>query len=175
LLKFLLGKQGVDVGKHGVVAAIIFFGALALLLPGCGSGDEGSATASGLTKAEFASQADAVCKKAQDEIVKKNFAQVRKLASNPKAREALEFKLVKTSVIPALEHEVEQLEALGEAPDENAQIEQMLKLIEGAIAEAKSEPETYVAGDSYRWGSEHFGKAHRLAVAYGIKNCPMAE
>jgi len=165
------------VGNNRVVAAVVCFGALTLLLLGCGSGNgDGSSSGSGgLSKAEFATKADAICKKAKDGIVQKNFARIRKVASNPKAREALEYELVKTAVVPGLEGEVEQLEALGAPSGDDGQIDQMLKLIEGAIAEAKAEPETYVAGDSYRWGSEHFGKAHRIAVAYGIKNCPMAE
>jgi len=163
------------VGNNRVAAAVFCFGAMTLLLLGCGSGDGSSSTGGSLTRDEFAGQADAICKQAKDDIVKKNFAQIRKAASNPKAREALEYKLVETAVVPSLEREVEQLKALGAPSGDDGQIEKMLKLIEGAIAEAKSEPETYVAGDSYRWGSEHFGRAHRIAVAYGIKNCPMAE
>lgn len=162
-------------GNNRVAAAVVCFGAMMLLLLGCGSGDGSSSTDDGLTKADFAGQADTICKQAKDDIVTKNVAQIRKLANDPKAREALEYKLVETAVVPSLEREVEQLKALGAPAGDDGQIGKMLKLIEGAIAEAKTEPETYVAGDDYRWGSEHFGKAHRLAVAYGIKNCPMAE
>jgi hypothetical protein len=147
---------------------------LTLLLLGCGSGDGSSSTAGGLTQAEFVGQAEAICKKAKNAIVQKNFAEIRKLASDPKAREDLEYKLVDSAVIPALEGEVEQLKALGAPAGDDGQVDQMLKLIEGAIAEAKTEPETYVAGDDYRWGSEHFGKARRLALAMGVKNCPMS-
>lgn len=159
-------------GERGIAAVCIC--ALALLLTGCGS-DSSSETAAGLRKAEFVERAEAVCKKAKNEIIQKNFAQIRKLADDPKAREKFEYEVVEETVVPALEHEVEQLEALGAAPGNSAQIEQMLKLVEGAIAEAKTEPETYVSGADYRWGSEHYGKAHRLAVAYGIENCPMDE
>jgi hypothetical protein len=163
------------VGINRVAAAVVCFGAMVLLLFGCGSGDGSSATGDGLTKAEFASRADAICTRAKDEIIENNSVRIRKAAGDPQAREALEYKLVKTAVIPALEDEVAQLKALGAPAGDDGQIEKMLKLIEGAIDEAKTEPETYVGGDHYRAGSEHFGDAHRLAVAYGIKNCPMAE
>jgi len=160
-------------GERGVAAVCVF--ALALLLAGCGSGGSSTGTDAGLTKADFIRQAETICKRAKNKIIQQNFAQIRKLADDPKAREDFEYKVVETSVIPALEHEVEQLEALGAAPGNPAQVEQMLKLIEGALAEAKTEPETYVSGADYRWGSEHYGKARRLALAYGIENCPMSE
>ncbi len=159
-------------GERGVAAVCVC--ALALLLAGCGSGSS-TETDAGLTKADFIRRAETICKRAKDEIIQQNFAQIRKLADHPKAREDFEYEVVETTVIPALEHEVEQLEALGAAPGNPAQIEQMLKLVEGALAEAKAEPETYVSGDDYRYGSEHYGKARRLALAYGIENCPMSE
>ena len=163
-------------GERRVAVAIAaVFSALALLLAACGSGDGSTETSGSLSKADFVRQAEAACKKAKDEIVGKNFAQIRKLAKDPKAREDFEYKLVKTTVIPALEHEVEQVKALGAPPGEAARVEKMLVLTEGAIEEAKTEPETYVSGDDYRFGSEHFGDAHKQALAYGIDNCPMSE
>lgn|GEM_PF-1231580 len=162
-------------GNNRVAAAVLCFGAMTLLLLGCGSGGGSGSTGDSPTKAQFASQADAICKQAKEKIVDTNIARIRKAASDPKAREALEYKLVETVVAPALEGEVEQLRALGAPAGDNGRMERMLKLIEGAIAEAKSEPESYVAGDTYRSGSEHFGKAHRLALSYGIHNCPVTE
>jgi hypothetical protein len=158
-------------GERGV--AVVCVCALALLLAACGSGGSSSETDAGLPRAAYVHQADAICKQAKNEIVNGNFGQIRKLADDPKAREDFEYEIVETAVIPALEHEVDQLEALGTPPGNAAQVEQMLKLVEGAIAEAKTEPETYVSGDDYRYGSEHFGKARRLALAYGIDNCPI--
>jgi len=157
---------------RGIAAACIL---LALILPGCGDEAATGETDGALSKADFVRKAEAACKKAKEEIVGRNFAQIRKLAKDPKAREDFEYELVETAVVPALEHEVEQVKALGTPPGNAAQIEQMLKLTEGAIDEAKTEPETYVAGDAYRYGSEHFGDAHKQALAYGIENCPVSE
>jgi hypothetical protein len=156
------------VGKRGVAVAVLLLG---LALPGCGGGGSPDETTAALTKAAFVRQADAICQGTREEIVKE-FSKIQKLADDPQAREELEYKLISSLLIPSLEHEVEQLRALG-APPGGAQIERMLKLIEGAIAEAKTEPETYVAGDSYRNGSVHFGKAQRLARDYGIEGCPV--
>ncbi len=158
---------------RGILAATCIL--LALILPGCGDEAATGETDGALSKAEFVRQADAICTKARNEIIQKNVGQIRKLADDPKAREDFEYKLVETAVIPALEHEVAQVKALGTPPGNAAPIEQMLKLTEGAIDEAKSEPETYVSGDDYRWGNEHFGAAHKLALAYGMENCPISE
>lgn len=161
-------------GSKGVVA-VVAIAALAGLMSGCGGGDEAAETTSALTKAAFSQRANAICEDAKKQIVEENFAQIRKLADEPKAREELEFKIVETTMVPSLEHEVEQLRSLGAPQGGDAEFEKMLKLIEGAVAEAETEPETYVAGDDYKWGSEHFGKAHRLAVALGADSCPAGE
>jgi hypothetical protein len=161
------------VGKKGIVAVVVM-GALLALISGCGSGKEAAETSAALSKAAFAKQASQVCEETKDRFVE-NFAQVRKLADEPKAREDFEYKLVKTTIAPALEDEVEQLRSLGAPAGSAAEVDQMLKLIEGAVAEAETEPETYVAGDDYKWGSEHFGKAHRLALALGAGSCPAGE
>jgi len=145
------------------------------LLSGCGGGDEAAETSDTLSKAAFVKQANAICKKTKDEVTTGTVSEVRKLAKNPEAREDLEFKIVSSVLVPSLEHQVQQLKALGTPPGDAGQIEKMLKLVEGAVAEAKTEPETYVSGDDYRWGSEHFGKAHKLALEYGIENCPVSE
>ncbi len=108
------------------------------LVSGCGEDSATGEGATGLSKAAFIRKADAICQQAQTEIARKNIAQIRKLASDPKAREKLEYKLVETSLVPVLEGEVAQLQALGTPPGDAAQIAQMLKLIEGAVAEAKS-------------------------------------
>ena len=160
-------------GSKGVVVFVVT-AALTGLLTGCGSGEEAAETSAALSKAAFARKASEVCEEAKDRIIK-NFAQVRKLADQPKAREEFEYKLVKATMAPALEDEVEQLRSLGAPQGSAAEVDQMLELIEGAVAEAKTEPETYVAGDDYKWGSEHFGKAHRLAVALGADSCPAGE
>jgi hypothetical protein len=160
------------VGSKGVVAVIVI--AVVASLSGCGSGEEAAETSDALSKAAFATRASEICEEARDRFVE-NFAQVRKLADEPKAREEFEYKLVKGTIAPALEDEVEKLRSLGAPAGSAAEVDQMLKLIEGAVAEAKTEPETYVSGDDYKWGSEHFGKAHRLAIALGAGNCPVGE
>ena len=161
-------------GSKGVVVFVVT-AALMGLLVGCDSGDQASETTEALSKAAYVKQANAICEKTKDEITTGTVSEVRKLANDPEAREDLEFKIVSSVLVPSLEHQVEQLKALGTPPGDSGEIEQMLKLVEGAVAEAKSEPETYVSGDNYKWGSEHFGEAHRLALKYGIDNCPVSE
>jgi hypothetical protein len=41
------------------------------------------------------------------------------------------------------------------------------------LEEAKVDPQSYVQiGGHYRLGSEHYGRASKLATAYGLTGCP---
>lgn len=149
----------------GIVALAI----AVVAVVGCGGDDSSTETAASPTKAAFVREADAVCRKAQEEIIKG--ASKVPIEDVPQARKEAEFKMVSTLLIPTLEEEVDRLRALGAPAGDEAEIERMLELTEGAIDEAKTEPETYVQGEDYVNGSEHYGEANRLARGYGMKNC----
>jgi hypothetical protein len=136
---------------------------------GCGSNDAPTETTPSLSKAAFVQQADAICRNARDEIIKA-IAKIPR-HGEPRVREKIERGLISSVLIPALEEEVDRLRALGAPAGDAAAIEQILKLAEGAIDEAKTEPESYVGGEEYRSGSEHYGRANQLARRYGMKDC----
>jgi hypothetical protein len=148
--------------------------ASAALVAGCGGGGEETAEATPTpTKAEFIRKADSICKNAREKIVNVSLPQLSTLDNEPKASEELEYKLIATLLVPTLEKELADLRALGAPAGDEAKIEKILQLFEGAVEEAQTEPESYVQGDSYKEGVEHYGTAYKLALKYGMKECPM--
>lgn len=145
----------------GVLALVV-----ALAAASCG-GDSG--TTASLAKGSFIREADAICQKAQEEIIKG--ASKVPIDKSPQARAKAEFAMVSTLLIPTLEEEMDRLRALGAPTGDETKIQRILRLSENAITEAKEEPESYVAGEDYRSGSEHYGDANQLARKYGMKKC----
>jgi hypothetical protein len=148
--------------------------ALAILAVGCGGdSDETETEATAITKAAFIRKADRICRLSREKFVEVGFAKAKKLADKPKAREALEFELIETLFVPTLENEIEELRALGAPPGDEAKIEKILELTEDTLEEAKTEPETFVAGEDYKEGFEHYGDAYKLARKSGMTECPL--
>jgi hypothetical protein len=145
----------------------------AVLVAGCGSGGDDTATATATpTKAVFIRKADVICRNAREAIINGSIPKLEAVAGTPKAQ-PVEFELISSLLIPTLEEEVEDLRALGTPAGDETKIEKILQLTEHAIAEAKTEPETYTQGSTYKQGSEHYGKAYQLSLNYGMKECPM--
>lgn len=146
---------------------------LALLGVGCGGSDGGGETqASTIGKAEFIKRANEICRETQKRLVNKT----KPLLAQPegsRARRQLEFKLVTTVVAQEFENEISEIEELGAPSGDEAEIKRILSSLEPAIEEARTEPETYVAGKDYRGGKEHYGETYRLAGDYGMNDCPM--
>lgn len=91
----------------------LIFGALAIgLIAGCGGGDDNSSTT--IPKKEFTAQANAICAKHHNKIIAEFDAYVEKNGA-PKAneREGALAAFKETVIIPSLEAEAEEFEALG--------------------------------------------------------------
>lgn len=147
--------------------------ALVLLVVGCGGSDGGGDTQSStISKAQFIKRANAICKETKRELIDEALRPLDALPEGSPARRKLEFKLVTTVVAQKFEDEITAIEELGAPPGDEAKIKRILAAIEPAVEEARTEPETYVAGKDYRGGKEHYGEAYRLAVDYGMKWCP---
>ncbi len=156
----------------GVVALMAMMVVGAVFMGGCGGGDDTAETTVTITKAEFVRKADTICRDAREAIISGSVPKLEKVVGTPK-QQSLESELIPSLLIPTLEKEVEDLRALGAPAGDEAEIEKILRLTEGAIEEAKTEPETFIQGSTYKEGSEHFGEAYELSLKYGMKECPM--
>jgi hypothetical protein len=158
-------------------ALLVIFLAAVLAGIGCGSSsddssDGGSGGSGGsLTKAEFIKQGDQLCVKADKEKQAKIEAFTEAEGSGPEnvltARDEEGFML--TAVLPPIQAETEELEALG-VPDPQAQaiIDGMEKAIAQSEVEArKGTPKNIDPEDVV----DPFAKVSQQARAYGFKSC----
>lgn len=147
-------------GVLGLIACLL--AALSLLFAGCGGGDDET---SSLTKAQFVKQANALCKKAEEEKGKAIKALVAKL--NPKKQLTLAQKenLVVTVILPPYEQTTEDLKNLGAPEGDEEKLEAIIEAREEATKKTKADPS--VAVTTVR----DFEEANKLATKYGISNC----
>lgn len=139
--------------------------AACLVAVGCGGGGDDASTAS-LTKAEFIKQANAVCKKGEEQIETDFAAYVKGHEDIRKPTEADFSKLVDSVLVPNAEKEIEDLRALGLPSGDEDQVEAILEAREESVEAAEDEPEVVVKD-----GEKVFGKASELAISYGLEDC----
>jgi hypothetical protein len=140
--------------------------ALAALVAGCGGGSDTTDSATVvLTKAEFIKQGDAICKEANEanqaeaeEYAEENGFELEK-ASKDQLEEA-----VGAVLVPSLEQQAEELDALGAPKGDEKQVEEIIAALEDATGEIEDDP-------SLVFKAETLKKPNQLAEAYGYKVC----
>jgi hypothetical protein len=106
--------------------------ALLVLVVGCGGGDDSTTE---VTKAEFNKQANAICAKgkmerkdAYEKYSEEVQARIQKNGpATPTVERELANKMVQERVVPSLEDQLEELEALGTPAAEEVMVSKMLK------------------------------------------------
>jgi hypothetical protein len=149
-------QKGV-IGGVGATALI----AIVLVVAGCGGGGDSSTAA--LTKAQYVKQANAVCKKGQQE----REAAVNELAEEVKpgadVSELPKAGLVK-AVIGPLGNMVDELAALPAPEGDEEQVEEIVAAYEKPVEEIEEE-------ESAAFNGEIFGEADKKALKYGLEDC----
>jgi hypothetical protein len=178
------------VSKH-LIASVGSAVAIALLVAGCGSGDNGSNSTSGTTaasgsstnasaassdgsetgspeKAAFIVKADTICAEGEAKYRGEFLAFASSPQHrNPKGKTALEkaqAEVAEQILIPVKEQEAEELRALDAPSGDDAEVEAIAAALEEGVEKAEKEPQRAV-----RDGTEAFGKARRLTEEYGMK------
>jgi hypothetical protein len=140
--------------------AIIAIGIVvaACLVAGCGSSDDGTATAA-VTKAEFVEQAEAICNKAQEEGGKSRIAWEKTNGEELGFERSIKFILG-----PALKQEAEELQALKVPAEDKAKVAKMIdNLSKGA--------NSFTAEGSKAKATSNFETFQSEAKAYGLEAC----
>lgn len=120
-----------------------------LLSAGCGGGGD-----DGISKAEFISSADAICKKLHDELDAKSQGITKRDA-------AVEF--FKDEAIPSAQDEIDQIRALGSPEGDEKTVDALLSAVQDALDRAKADPSSI---------DDHtFDEADKLAQGYGLAEC----
>jgi hypothetical protein len=143
--------------------------ASALLVAGCGDSDGNSTeSTSALTKQQFIAQADAICKRGNEEIEEgyESFAEQNDIPKNQEPSNAQGKEIVETVIIPSVDSQAKGIRALAAPSGDEDEISAMLDSLDEAIAEAEEDPEALVTSQS-----DPFAKPNELAQEYGLEVC----
>jgi hypothetical protein len=147
------------------LAAIAALVALAALVAGCGGGGDTTDESVTLTKTEFIKQGDAICKQGNDASEKEaeEFAEDNDFKLEKASKEQLE-EAVSEVLVPNLERQTEELDALGAPKGDEEEVEAIVTSLEDATGEVEDDPGSVFEGDVLK-------KPSKLAEAYGFKVC----
>lgn len=139
----------------GLVAVL----AAALPAAGCGGGDDDE-----LTKAEFITQADAICKKAHDEF-EQAFNQA--FAGNQQPSQAELNKFAESTLVPGVQGEIDDISELNPPSADEDQVNAIIDAVQGGVNKIKADPG--VLSPQVKFDPQK--KGHQLAREYGMKEC----
>jgi len=149
--------------KKGEFVVLGALATLAMLIAGCGGG--GGDTTMTLTKAAFIKQGDAICKKGNvasgpeiEKFTKENGFTLEK-ASEDQAEE-----VVTEVLVPNLQRQTEELDALGAPEGDEGEIDALIASLNEATSELEKDPSKYFEANA-------LAKPIRLENAYGFKIC----
>jgi hypothetical protein len=152
------------------IAPLLVTAAL-VLAAGCGNDDDSDSSATtttaALTKAEFIKQANKICKQ-QDDKIERASQQFFADAPNdqePPPDEVAEFG--KQTVFPAIQDEIDRVEALGAPAGDEEEVKKMLDAAKSGLAELEQNPDQLEKGGV----ASAFEEYQKLASAYGLDQC----
>jgi len=135
-----------------LLTAILSVGVVAV---GCGGGSDH------LTKAEFTTQGNAICKKGNQEINKA----ANQVFTSQKPSQAQIDKFTNGTLIPSVQSQIDQLRDLNPPSADEDQVNAIIDDAQSALDKVKKDP-TLVQGNS-----DPFKKANQLAKQYGLATC----
>lgn len=132
-------------------------------LVGCGSDDDGGEET--LTKVEFIEQGDKICEKAekQAETEAEEFAEQNGFDLEKATDEELED-AVAAVLVPALDQQAEEIDALGAPEGDEEKVEAIVAALEDGTATVEDDPSVVFEGSPLK-------DASQLAKDYGFEVC----
>lgn len=146
-------RGGVTVAAIGLMLTTI-----GLTLSACG-GDNDT-----LTKAKFINQADQICKRAHDAL-EKAFNQA--FAGKPQPSQAELNKFAREELAPTVQGEIDDVRNLDPPSGDEGEIEAIADAAQSGVDKIKADPAVLSPQVKF----DPLGKNHRLARAYGMKEC----
>jgi hypothetical protein len=130
------------------------------LIVGCGGGGEET-----ISKAEFIEQADAICKKSTKER-SDAFTKLLNQYDDGNPPQAELDQLIENDTVPAFKKQREAIAELPSPDEGEEEIEQMLVLLDEAIAKVEAEPD-----EAINRAAGWFADYEQAAVDFGFKEC----
>jgi hypothetical protein len=146
------------------VIALLFAVLALVVVAGCGSDDdEGSEET--LTKVEFIEQGDKICEttEEQSETEAEEFAEENGFDLEKANNEELE-EAVAEVLVPVLNQQIEEIDALGAPEGDEETIEELIVALEDGSAEVEDDPGVVFNGKPLK-------EASRIAEDYGFEVC----
>jgi len=139
----------------GLISAAVL--AAAVVAAGCGGGSDD------LTKAEFDKQANAICKKGNQEIDKA----ANSVFTTKQAPSKADFeKFANDTLIPSVQKQIDQISDLNPPSADEDQVNAIVDEAQSALDQVKKDP-TILENEK----ADPFKKANQLANAYGMNVC----
>jgi hypothetical protein len=136
------------------LAATVAAGAL---LIACGGDDDE------LTKAQLIEQADAICKRGNEEI---NDAANKAFPGNRQPSEAEATKFAEETLIPNVQNQIDEVRDLNPPSADEAQVTAFLDEAQQALDRVEDDPTILFGG-----GQSPFARANQMGQDYGFKEC----
>jgi hypothetical protein len=147
--------------------------ALAALVAGCGSSDDGTETGDAtvtvsITKDQLIKQGDAICKQGNEEIEAgfERFQEENGIPEGKEPNDAQGVEIVEAVIVPSLKTQSELIRGLGAPEGDEEEVGEMLDSLDGAIEAAEEDPEALFSEES-----DPFGDPNEKAQAYGFTEC----
>ncbi len=134
----------------------------ALAIAGCGGAGSSETSSTAITKAEFISQADAICQESNAAIegkIESTFGG----GAKPSKQEEIDF--VTETILPGIKGDLTKIRELQVPQGDEEQVTQFLEDAEAGVAEANDDPE------GFPQSAPSLNKASEEAAAYGLKVC----
>ena len=142
----------------------------AVALAACGGDDETTSSSTTdttqgtpLDSADFTAQANAICKEGNEEVD----AALANLPAD--ADESDILAAVSDTVLPSIEDQINQIQALGIPEGEVADVDAFIESAQDALAEAEADPSLLVPGEGGTAGP--FEDVNKQAEALGLTEC----
>lgn len=135
------------------------FLAAGLFAAGCGGGSSND----GPTRAEFITQADAICKKAHDKLD----SDFNAAFSGKQPSQADLNKFALNTLVPAVQGEIDDVSALAPPSADKADVAAIIDAEQAGVNKIKADPGVL----SPKVPENPLGKGQRLANDYGMKEC----
>jgi hypothetical protein len=138
----------------------------AILAVGCGGGDDSTTTT--ISKAEFTKQASAICAEGEQKMKAALADYSKTIESTPGGtsdrdiQRNLANEMVKDSIIPTIQEELEQLEELGVPTGDGADVSKMVKTLSKSVKSFEDN------GVRELVNPEEFVRFQEEAKAYGL-------
>jgi hypothetical protein len=152
--------------------------ATAVLAAGCGDDDDSNASGgsetsietSSLSKDQFLTQGNQICKDEREDLTTKIAAYQEKNPPGKKSPNVAMAEGVKAVILPVLEKEIDQIRELGAPEGDEDEVTEILAAQEAGIDKVAAMKEIEPVEDAWE---RHFDPANKLMVAYGLKDCPV--